>query len=65
MIATAKKLPHLALGVALVPVAFALDLTGTAGIVLSAAFLAPWRGLTIIAERLYEVAAAHIERGRL
>ncbi|MBG0809879.1 hypothetical protein IY145_10860 [Methylosinus sp. H3A] len=59
------KLFHLAFGVALVPIAFALDLIGTAGILPSALILAPWRGLTIIAERLYEVAAAHIERGRL
>lgn len=59
------KLSHLALGVALVPIAFAFDLAGAAGIVLSAVFLAPWRGFTLIAERLYEVARTHIERGRL
>ncbi|MBU3887118.1 hypothetical protein [Methylosinus sp. KRF6] len=59
------KLSHLAFGAALAPIAFGLDLVGTAGIVLSAAFLAPWRGLTIISERLYDVAREQIERGRL
>lgn len=60
-----KKLSHLALGVALAPIVLALDLIGTAGIVLSAVFLAPWRGLTILSERLYDVAREQIERGRL
>lgn len=60
-----RKLSHLALGVALVPIAVVCDLSGTAGIVVSAAVLAPWRGLTVVGERLYVVARDQIERGRL
>lgn len=59
------KLSHLALGVALLPLAFACDLAGTMSVVPTALIMWMQSRLNVAATRLYEVAAAHIQRGRL